>query len=111
MKRVPPLMNDLLEKAGWSLDDVDAVVPHQANKFMLDFLAKRMKVPPAKVLMSIEEFGNTSSASIPLTMVVRGGELLDKPTRWAMLGFGVGLSWSGLMMETDRIVTLPLIEL
>ncbi|MBC8072237.1 MAG: ketoacyl-ACP synthase III [Deltaproteobacteria bacterium] len=111
MKRVPPLLNDLLERSGWTRDDVDAFVLHQANKFMLDTLARRMKVPSEKVPLSIQEFGNTSSASIPLTMVVRCGEQLARPTKWALMGFGVGLSWSGLMVETDSIVTVPLVEI
>ena len=110
MKRVPPLMKELLQQAKWDIGDVDAFVPHQANKFMLDFLARRMKIPADKVLMSIQKFGNTSSASIPLTMVVDGGEHLERPTKWNLMGFGVGLSWSGLLLETDKITTVPLIE-
>jgi 3-oxoacyl-[acyl-carrier-protein] synthase-3 len=103
-------LNDLLEKSGWSRDDVDRYVLHQANKFMIDFLVKRMKVPPEKVPLSMDEFGNTSSASIPLTMVTRCAEQLGKPTKWCAMGFGVGLSWSGLMLQTDAVATLPLVE-
>jgi len=110
MKRVPTLLNDLLEKSGWTRDDIDSYVLHQANKFMLDFLVKRMKVAPEKVPMSIGEFGNTSSASIPLTMVTRCGEQLARPTKWCAMGFGVGLSWSGLLLETDAVATVPLVE-
>jgi 3-oxoacyl-[acyl-carrier-protein] synthase-3 len=111
MKKVPPLLEKLLTQAGWTRDDIDAYVFHQANKFMINFLRQRMKLPEDRILLSIEEFGNTSSASIPLTIVTRGGEHLKKPTKWAMLGFGVGLSWSGLLMETDDIVTVPLVEI
>lgn len=111
MKRVPKLMKDLLGQADWTVDDVDAVVPHQANKFMIDFLAKRMKVPQEKLLFSITEFGNTSSASIPLTMVVSAGEHAKRPTKWGLLGFGVGLSWSGLLLETPDIFIPPLKEI
>jgi len=110
MKRVPPLLDDLLDRAKWNRDEVDAFVMHQANKFMLDFLARRMKLPIEKVLMSIEEFGNTSSASIPLTMLTRAPELLAKRAKWALMGFGVGLSWSGITLETDGVVTVPLID-
>lgn len=110
MKKVPPLLRELLEGAGWSADDVDSFVLHQANKFMLDFLVRRMKLPKDKVPMSIGEFGNTSSASIPLTMVVRNQELMKPSTKWLMMGFGVGLSWSGLTMQTEDVVSLPLIE-
>jgi 3-oxoacyl-[acyl-carrier-protein] synthase III len=110
MKKVPPLLEKLLVQAGWTRDDIDAYVFHQANKFMINFLRQRMKLPEDKILLSIEEFGNTSSASIPLTIVTRGAERLKQPTKWATLGFGVGLSWSGLLLETDGIVTVPLVE-
>lgn len=112
LKRVPPLAQELLADAGWQQDDVDVFVFHQANKFMIDTLRKRLKgLPAEKVPTSIEEFGNTSSASIPLTIVTRGGEHLQRPTKWLLLGFGVGLSWSGVAVETDSIVTVPLVEL
>jgi 3-oxoacyl-[acyl-carrier-protein] synthase III len=110
IKRVPPLFDEIMGEAKWTRDDVDVFVFHQANKFMLDFLRKRLKLPVEKVPLSIEEFGNTSCASIPLTMVSRSAERLTKPTKWVMLGFGVGLSWSGVAVETDQIVSLPIIE-
>lgn len=111
MKRVPALLKELLAGAGWEIGDVDSFVLHQANKFMLDFLARRMKLPTDKVPMSIAEFGNTSAASIPLTMVVRCEALMQPPTKWLMMGFGVGLSWSGFTIETERVLSLPLIEI
>jgi len=110
MKRVPPLLNELFEQAAWTREDVDAFVMHQANKFMLDYLARRLKLPTPKVLMTIEHFGNTTSASIPLTMLLRGAEYFQRRSKWALLGFGVGLSWSGVMLETDSIASVPLIE-
>ncbi|MEM9454032.1 MAG: ketoacyl-ACP synthase III [Myxococcota bacterium] len=110
MKRVPPMLAELCEGAGWTKDDVNVYALHQANKFMLTFLARKMKIDKAKVPFSIEKFGNTSSASIPLTMITQCQERLKVPTKWAMMGFGVGLSWSGLMVETDEVFSLPLIE-
>lgn len=111
MKRVPPMLTELCEGAGWDKDEIDIYALHQANKFMLTFLARKMKIDKAKVPFSIEKFGNTSSASIPLTMITRCQARLQQRTKWAMMGFGVGLSWSGLMMETDEILSLPLIEI
>jgi 3-oxoacyl-[acyl-carrier-protein] synthase III len=110
MKEVPRLFEALLDDCGWTRDDIDAYVFHQANAFMLGFLRKRMKIPEDRVLLSIGEFGNTSSASIPLTMLTRGDELLRRATKWILLGFGVGLSWSGIALETDHVVTVPLVE-
>ncbi len=111
MKRVPPLLNQLLEQANWTRDDVDVFALHQANKFMLNFLSRRAKMPADKVPLSLEEFGNTTSASIPLTMLTRCAERLTQPTKWLMMGFGVGLSWSGLAMDTDSITSVPLVEI
>lgn len=110
MKRVPPLFEEVLQRAEWAPEQVDAVVFHQANKFMLEFLRRKLKLPPAQVPYSIEEFGNTSSASIPITMLTRSAERLGLRTRWVMLGFGVGLSWSAVAMETHHIASVPLVE-
>ena len=73
LKRVPQLFKDVLQLAGWDLSDVDAVVRHQANLFMLKHLAKSMKIPLDKLVLSLEDFGNTSSASIPLTVSLPAG--------------------------------------
>lgn len=111
IKRVPPLLERLLTDARWSRDDVDAFVLHQANRFMLEFLARRMKLPPDKIPLTIAEFGNTASASIPLTMVARTRDRMQPRTRWVLMGFGVGLSWSGVALETEDVLCLPLIEI
>jgi 3-oxoacyl-[acyl-carrier-protein] synthase-3 len=111
IRRVPPLADETLRRAGWQKADVDAYVFHQANKFILEFLRKKMGIPEGKVPLSIEEFGNTSSASIPLTMVTRLAEPLSAgPLKTMSLGFGAGLSWSAVAMQTDRVKVLPLVE-
>lgn len=111
IRRVPPMVDEVLKKAGWSKDDVDVAVFHQANKFIMEFLRKKLGLPPEKVPYSIEEYGNTSSASIPLTMRVRAEAQLAKPTKWLLLGFGAGLSWSGIALETDHVETAPIVEI
>jgi 3-oxoacyl-[acyl-carrier-protein] synthase III len=110
IRRVPPLIEQTIAGAGWKMEDVDSWVLHQASKFILEFLMKRVKIPFEKAPMTIEEFGNTSSASIPLTMVTKMSEQLSRPTKSVLLGFGSGLSWSGVALETDRVAVLPLIE-
>ncbi|MFO0725719.1 MAG: ketoacyl-ACP synthase III [Myxococcota bacterium] len=110
IRRVPPMFDEMAKLSGWGPDDVDYYVFHQANKFMLDFLRKKLKLPETKVPISIDEFGNTSSVSIPLTMVVRCQEALQKKTKWMLLGFGLGFSWSSVALESQGILTLPLIE-
>lgn len=102
---VPKLVRSVIQESGETLDSIDAVVLHQANKFMLDYLVKRMKVPTEKVPMSLAEYGNTSSASIPLTMNHCLAERLRKEKMSLVLsGFGVGYSWGAVHCTVGNIV-------
>lgn len=111
IERVPTLLLQTAEDAGWSSDDVDAFVLHQANGFMLKHLARAAGIPPDKLPLALKDFGNTSSASIPLAMTVC---LRDKITQAAqklvLAGFGVGYSWNAVAFETSDLKMLPLIE-
>lgn len=96
LKEVPALAKQTLQQAGWSLENVDSVVMHQANTFMLNHLGKRLKLPKEKMPLSLQEFGNTSCASIPVTMAACLSESLTTSAQKLMLlGFGVGFSWAG----------------
>lgn len=110
LREVPPMLSKVLTSSGWVIEDVDAFVFHQANQFILDYLSKKMKLPPDKVPYSLKDFGNTSSASIPLTMSQRLSELLqgDK-TRLVLAGFGIGFSWGAVALESGPML-LPEIE-
>ena len=111
IKRVPQLFKDTLQLAGWDLSELDAFVPHQANLFMLNHLAKSMKVPPEKLLLSLEEFGNTSSASIPLTVSHRLSSKLNASSmNLLMAGFGVGWSWGAVALRCGPMAVPPILE-
>lgn len=111
LKRVPQLFNDVLQLAGWGLPDVDAVVPHQANLFMLKHLAKSMKIPLDKLVLSLEDFGNTSSASIPLTVSHKLASTLSTgPMNLIMAGFGVGWSWGAVALTCGPMPVPPVVE-
>jgi 3-oxoacyl-[acyl-carrier-protein] synthase-3 len=95
---VPQAVDTILEKASLTLDEVDLFVFHQANAFMLEHLRKKLGVPEEKFFVALAESGNTVSSTIPiaLTEAVNRGAL--KPGMKVMLlGFGVGLSWGGLV--------------
>jgi 3-oxoacyl-[acyl-carrier-protein] synthase-3 len=112
LRRVPPLVKEVLTGAGWTIEDLDHVVFHQANAFMLRHLGKRLAVPEAKLVLAMERFGNTSSASIPLAMVDALGPALTASTQKLLLaGFGVGMSWGALACETGPLTISPLVEL
>lgn len=107
LRTVPPLMKSLFALSGKAPEDMDAYVFHQANKFMLEHLSKRMKLPSDKVVLAMQDYGNTSSASIPLAMVTHLRERLRKETLdLALAGFGVGLSWAGAILPCGPM-TIP----
>ena len=97
---VPKAFQALLNKAGWTAEDVDQIVLHQANGFMLGELVKRLKVRPDKVPYCFERTGNTTSSTIPIVIqsLLREGRM-EPGARMVMLGFGVGLSWAGCTAE------------
>ena len=105
LREVNPMMKTVMSEAGWSVEDVDAFVLHQANKFIIEYLAKRVKLPIEKVPMSLENFGNTSSASIPLTMLMKlGVRLRSESLKIVMAGFGVGYSWGACTVQCGPMV-------
>ncbi len=110
IKRIPPLVESLMARAGNSREEYDHFVFHQANAFMLQHLAKRLKLPPEKFVLAMETVGNTSSASIPLAIVMALRESLAQGPRQLLLaGFGVGLSWAAASLEIDKAVVPELV--
>jgi len=110
LREVPPMLKRVLVSANWDLKDIDAFVFHQANRFILGHLSNKMKLPPESVPFSLEEFGNTSSASIPLTISHRLRSLLQsKSARLVLGGFGIGFSWGAVALETGPML-LPELE-
>jgi len=107
MKEVPKDLNRLLEYSGIDKDNIDYFVFHQANKFMTDLFAKKLKLPLEKLPMSIGEFGNTSSASIPLTIVARLDEEKLKAAEYLMFsGYGAGLSWGTSILGLKKLLSI-----
>lgn len=102
LREVPRSVDALLDKAKLARGDIDYFVLHQANRFMLDALRKKLKVPEERLPVHIEDVGNTVSSTIPLTLhaMLRGG-LLDSPKRLMLVGFGVGLSWSACILSVQ----------
>jgi 3-oxoacyl-[acyl-carrier-protein] synthase-3 len=107
--RVPPLVKGLLDEAKKTVENVDYFVYHQANKFMLEQLRRKSKIPPEKFLYSIGEYGNTSSASIPVTIchALKGSD--KKGIEALVAGFGVGYSWGATILRFDGSVVGPIV--
>lgn len=109
---VPPLIESLLACAGASIEQVDYFLCHQPNRFMLQKLADKMKVPYAKMPMNIvEHFGNSSGVTIPMAVVYNLGRRLEQEKCCVCLvGFGVGLTWSSMLMNLGLLHFCQMIE-
>jgi 3-oxoacyl-[acyl-carrier-protein] synthase-3 len=100
---VPPTIKALLQKLSITSEDVDLFLFHQANKFMLEYLMKKLKIPAEKTHFYIEDVGNTSGSTLPilLTDALRHGKI--KPGNTVLLiGFGVGLSWAATVIRWPK---------
>lgn len=97
---VPKAVQSLLERLAMHMSDIDLFLFHQANKYMIDYLLKKMKIPPDKTHMYLEEVGNTSGSTIPLLLsdALRLGKIKPGATILA-IGFGVGLSWAATVIR------------
>ncbi len=112
LREVPPLVGDTLDLAGWGAEEPDAFVCHQANRFILEFLRRKIGIAADRFVIGLERYGNTSSASIPLAMVTElGDRLRGQRLKLLLAGFGVGLSWGGAAVEAGPLVVPPLMEI
>lgn len=99
IKVVPQSVKNILEKHNMTLDEIDLVVFHQANKFMLDYLRKKNKIPEEKFYINMSDTGNTVSATIPIALKKAQYEgRLKKGDKVLITGFGVGLSWGSTII-------------
>lgn len=93
-------MEDVLKQAKESMESIDWIVPHQANKRIITNVMKHMKIPKEKVFMNIDEVGNTSAASIPLALgMMHEQGLLKEGMKLVLSGFGAGFTWAGCYIE------------
>lgn len=99
-REVPENIHDLLQFAAISAEEVDAFVFHQANKLLNETIRRKLKIPAEKVPYSIDKYGNTSCATIPVTLM---SEYRGKGGNVVLSGFGVGLSWGSVVVKLSAI--------
>mmetsp|Transcript_11964 Transcript_11964/g.18399 ORF Transcript_11964/g.18399 Transcript_11964/m.18399 type:complete len:404 (+) Transcript_11964:242-1453(+) len=99
-REVPTVLEEALEQAGISVDEVDHLLLHQANIRIMETVASRLGMPMEKVITNLHKYGNTSAASIPLALdeAVRSGRV-KKGDVIACAGFGAGLSWGAAILK------------
>ncbi len=110
MRCVPKTIKEITEKTGSTLEDIDWLVFHQANRFMTDFFVRKLRFNPERVPYCIDRYGNTSSTSVPLTIVSELREKLKDGDHVVMAGFGAGLSWGVASVRMQGCRLSPVIE-
>jgi len=113
LKVEPVAIRDMLDQSGWAEETVDGFVFHQANRYIIDNIRRRLKLPEGKVPSgTVERFGNQSSASIPATLTDHyGSKLCERGHRFILSGFGVGLSWATCGIELPPLRGNSLVEI
>jgi len=111
MREVPVSIKRLVEYAGRSVTDIDAYVFHQANLFINTQVARKIGIKADQTPTTLYDFGNTSSATIPLTITAQlRDRIAANSMRVVMSGFGVGLSWASTYWDTENVVCPELVE-
>ena len=111
IREVPPLIEEVLSISQWSKEQVDYYFLHQANKFIIKNIVRKLKVPVEKAPYDVfEKYGNQSSASIPATVCENLSSITqNKAVKAILAGFGTGLSWAACALTLSPAVCYPVI--
>ncbi len=111
IKQPPRSLKELIETFNIDVETVDLLLLHQANKFIDEKIRKAVKIPAEKTPYCLEEYGNVTSASIPLTMVSRCGDrLAGQELHCVACGFGVGLAWASMEFYAGDVKMVDVID-
>lgn len=111
IREVPKDFYAILKYSGTDVSSIDYFVFHQANSYINNYLVKKLKLDPQKVPSTIAKFGNTSSVSIPLTIVSELHDKLETPSKILLCGFGVGISWATAIITANKCHISPIVEI
>lgn len=104
-QQVPPSVRRTLEYAGMTTDNIDYFIFHQANRMINETIRKKLGIPVEKVPSTLHDFGNTSGASLAVTMTARiQGALNIGRHRLSLSGFGIGLSWGTCIVDVESAI-------
>ena len=100
VKKVPESIEEVLQEAGVSREEIKYFILHQANVRIIEAVAKRLKLPMDKFPVNLREYGNTSAASIPILLdELNRSEKLQTGDKLVLSGFGAGLSWGSTFIQ------------
>ena len=98
IEKVPSLVQNTLSQNKLLLSDIDWFILHQANRYILEFLRKKLDIPAEKYYLNMEKTGNTVSSTIPIALV-DSGKVIAISKNILLAGFGVGLSWGATIIK------------
>jgi 3-oxoacyl-[acyl-carrier-protein] synthase-3 len=102
-QKVPTAVENILDNAGLNKNDISYYIFHQANRMINETIRKKLQLTPDVVPSSLHDFGNSSGASLPVTMTVRIREQLERQANKVLLcGFGIGLSWGTCILDIEK---------
>jgi 3-oxoacyl-[acyl-carrier-protein] synthase-3 len=109
VRAMEQVSRDALAEAGHGPEELAALIPHQANRRIIDATAERLGIPPEKIMMNIERYGNTSAASVPILLdeVVREGRIKDMDLV-ELVAFGGGVTWGAAVLEWNPKAAYPI---
>ena len=111
LREIPKNINYTVDHSKLKIKDFDYYIFHQANKFMNDYIVKKLKLKKDKVPSTISKYGNTSSVSIPITIVDQLRNKLSGEKKIFLCGFGVGMSWATAIINTHDLKISQVIEI
>ncbi len=111
LREVPQDIHKILAYAGLAPKSIDYFVFHQANDFMNSYLIRKLKVPAEKAPSTIAKFGNTSSVSVPLTIVSELQQALKGRRKLLLSAFGVGMSWASAILQMEHCIIPDIVEI
>jgi 3-oxoacyl-[acyl-carrier-protein] synthase-3 len=93
---------EILRRNGWSAGEIDHLIPHQANIRIIDAVAQRLQIPPDRVAITLDRYGNTSAATIPIALdeALRAGRIA-RGEKLLTLAFGAGLTWGATLLQSE----------
>ncbi|MBN1956284.1 MAG: ketoacyl-ACP synthase III [Anaerolineae bacterium] len=108
VRKMPAATQEVLQKAGLSIADVNLLIPHQANQRIIEAATRALDLPPERVYSNLHRYGNTSSASIPLALCEAADEGRIQPgDLMVCVGFGAGLTWGAAAIRWTRPQPVP----
>ena len=110
IREIPRDIKKMLDYTGLMADDFDYIVFHQANNFINSYLAKKLKLDVGRIPSTIAKYGNTSSVSVPLTIVSELRGKLDGNKRLLLSAFGVGMTWATAVVNFNGCRISPIVE-